>query len=299
MKTHSSLPPSLCAGLIRTFVACTLFAASPAWGAAPPKVYRFTATAGNTLDYAMTVDHPSFNGKSTLRLIVSQYSNGVSNPHPVGVKYHHSFQRWQIINEDIEDMPANATFNVMIAPAAKPVSVSPSNVDGSLAFFPLQKGNAAAKLLTTHMSNPIAQLNAVSQPNNIGLFFIPPGSRAPVSSGRWSIYQESGESHVAAVHNVLDVTNLKVANSLISFRHTAAAANTTGSETVITNTLTDGKPDAVLFVQHVFTAAAAKNVDEVLGVRYADGKWRIFAQDGSDLPVTSEFVVAAFPALTP
>ena len=247
----------------------------------------------------MTLDHPSFNGNSKHRLIVTQYSTGVSNPHAVGVKYNHLAKKWQIFNEDAENLPADTNFNVMIAPAAKPISVIPSTVDSGLAFFPIQKGNAAAKLLTTHMSNPVPVLAGVAQPNNIGLFFIPPGSRAAVSSGRWSIFQEGGDSHVATVHNVLDVTNLKVANSAISFRHTAAAANTIDGETVITSPLTDEKPGAVLFVQHVFTAAAPKNVDETLGVRYADGKWRIFTQDGDDLPVTSEFVVAAFPAVTP
>ena len=299
MKTHSSLPPSLCAGLIRTFVACTLFAASPAWAAGAPKVYRFTSAPNNTSGSVITLEHPSLNGKPTLRPVITQYSTGVPNPHVVGVLYSHLFKRWQIVNEDAANIPANANFNVMILPATKSVGVGPANLDGNLAFFTIQKNNAQARLLATHMCNPYPTLQPVFQRNQVGLFFIPAGSRAPLSSARWSIFQENGEAQIAATFHVADVTNLKVANSLISFRHTAAAANTTGSETVITNTLTDGKPDAVLFVQHVFTAAAAKNVDEVLGVRYADGKWRIFAQDGSDLPVTSEFVVAAFPALTP
>lgn len=294
MKTYPFLPSSLFVG-----AALVLIAVSPVNAAGVPKVYRFTSTAANTDGPVLTLDHASFNGKSPLRLIVAQYSTGVSNPHPVGVRFNYISRKWQIFNEDAEDIPANSNFNVMIAPAAKPVSVTPANADGGMAFFPLQKGNAAAKLLTTHMGNSISTLSGTVQPNNIGLFFIPPGSRAPISSGRWSIFQENGDSHIAAVHNVADVTNLKVANTLISFRHTAAAANTTDSETVITNALTDGKPDAVLFVQHLFTAAAPKTVDETLGVRYADGKWRIFAQDGDDLPVTSEYVVAAFPAVTP
>lgn len=299
MKTRRLLPPSLRAGLLPVTVLALLFAAAPLHAAAPPKVYRFTSTTANTTDAYMTLDHPAFNGKPTNRLIVTQYSTGVSNPRPVGVRYNHNFKKWNIFNEDFEDIPAGASFNVMIAPAAKPTSVTPQNVDAGLAFFTIQKNNPAANLLTTHMSNPIATLNGVGQPNNIGLFFIPANARPAPVGGRWAIFQENGEAHVAAVHNILDVTNLKVANTAITFRHTATAENTTDGETVITNALTDQKPDAVLFVQHLFTTGATKNVDETLGVRYSDGKWRIFSQDGDDLPVTTAYVVVAFPAVTP
>lgn len=299
MKPNPSLPLSLRATIVKTLLVGSLLAASSAHAAAPPKAYRVTSSPNNTNGSVTTIDHPAFNGKPTLRLIVGQYSTGVSNPHPVGVLYHHLFKKWQILNEDGVNIAANCNFNVMLAPTAKPVSVSPANVDGGLAFFPAQKGNANANLLSTHLWNPIPALNGVNVENVVGLFYIPPGSRAPVNSGRWALYNENAEPHIATVHNVIDVTNLKVANTLISFRHTAAVANTTDGETVITHALTDGKPNAVLFVQHVFTPAAPKSVDETLGVRYADGKWRIFTQDGDDLPVSSEFVVAAFPAVTP
>jgi hypothetical protein len=295
MKTSAIPSPSLVSGV----AALLLAAASPAKAAGLPKVYRFTATAANTTDAIMTLDHAAFNAKSKLRLIVTQYSTGVSNPHPIGVRYNYATKKWQIFNEDSEDIPVNANFNVMVAPTAKPVTVSSANLDGGLAFFPLQKGNFSAKLMVTHMSNPVAALNGTVQPYNIGLFRIPAGTRAPIAADRWSIYMQNGEPHLAATYNVADVTNMKSGNTPLAFWHSSTDANTTDAETVITNTLTDGKPDAVLFIQHVFTTTGQGNVDETLGVRYADGKWRIFVQDGDDMPVTKDFAVVAFPAATP
>ncbi|MCW1912824.1 hypothetical protein OJ996_04520 [Luteolibacter sp. GHJ8] len=288
------------ANSMRASLAVVLLTIASSHGAAAPRVYRFISTAANTTDHSLTVDHPDFNGKPSHRLIVSQYSVGVSNPHNVSVLYNHATQRWQIFNSDFEDISVNAGFNVMIAPASKTTSVTPQNLDGGLAFFQTQKNNPEANLLCTHMSNPVPILNGVAQPNSIGLFFIPAGSRHPSIASRWALFQENGEPHVAAAYNILDVTKLKVGGSLISFRHAAVTANTANGETVITNALTDGKPDAVLFVQHFFSqGAAANNVDEILGVRYSDGKWRIFVQDGDDLPVTSGYMVVAFPTVTP
>lgn len=300
MKMHPTLPSRLSVGLLPLVLGCALFTASPAHAAgAAAKVYRFTSASGNTSASVMTLDHPSLNGKATLRPVIAQYSTGVSNPHPVGVFYNHLTKRWQIFNEDEQNIPANAGFNVMILPTTKPVAVASANLDGDLAFFTVQKNNPQARLLVTHMYNPYATLRGTFQPNQVGLFYIFPGARSPLSSAKWSLFPENAKPHVAATYHIADVTNLKVAKAPISFRHTAVAANTTVNETVITNALTDGKPDAVLFVQHVYHATAPKNVDEVLGVRYSDGKWRIFAQDGDALPVTSEYVVAAFPAVTP
>jgi hypothetical protein len=297
---HTSVPSPL-----RFAIACScavfLGAALPA-AAAPklPKVYRFTSTATNTADAIMTLDHPSLNGKPTLRLIVTQYSAGVLNPHPVGVYYDARSKKWHLTNEDQEDIPLNAMFNVMVAQGSKPFSVTPSVTDGILAFFPTQKGNPNAKLLTTHVVLPNPKLDGVLQPNNIGLFYIQPSNPPRISSGRWSIYQENLDSNVAAIYNIADVTNLKIGSTPISFRHGAVAGNTTDNATTITSTLTDGKPDAVLFVQHVYTQTANKDVDEVLAVTYAGGKWKIIAQDTeADLPKPSEYNVVVFPSVTP
>ncbi|WP_367873878.1 hypothetical protein [Luteolibacter sp. Populi] len=299
MKTHSFLHSTWCKNLALGLVSAAFVATSSAKAAGAPKVFRVTAAAANTSGSILTIDNPALNGKPTLRLIVTQYFTGVYNPHAVGVNYNVTLKKWQIFNEDNADLPVNANFNVMIAPTAKRVSVTPTNSHGVLAFFPTQKGNAAANLLVTHLANPVLTLDSVIQPNNVSLYYIPATGPARPYSGRWSIYQDNTEANIAAVYNVADVTNLKVAKTPISFRHSAVDANTTDLETTITNPLTDGKPDAVLFIQHVFTPTAAENVDEVLGVRYADGKWKILTQDQTDKLSPADFNVVAFPAVTP
>ena len=247
----------------------------------------------------MTLNHVALNGKPTLRLILGQVHEGVANPHAVSLRYHSGLGRWQIMNGDLEDIPVNAKFNVMVAPAAKPVSVTPTSVSGILAFFQTQKGNPGAILLSTHIFNPVLTLQGVEQPNHVGLFYNQPAFPLTPASGRWTIYQENVKANIATVYNVADFTKLKQGSTPLAFRHTAAAANTTEGVTTITNAATDGKPNAAVFVQHVFADEAPESVDEALGVSYADGKWKIITQDQDDLPLPAEFMVTVIPTITP
>ncbi len=276
--------------------AMALAVAAPAHAAGgAPKAYRFTSTATNTSTCFLTLDHPALNGKPTLKLLVTQYFNGAYNPHPVGVGYNYSANKWQIINEDQENIPLNAAFNVMVAPTAKLVTISPQNCHGLYAFFPLGKNNPSAVLQLTHVLNPIRGLDGVLQPKNVSLFYYGATPTAHPFTNNWTLYYADGTSHIATGYNIADFSKLKVANQLVSFRHQARDANTTALETTITNPLTDAKPNAALFIQHVFTAAAAANVDEVLGVRYADGKWRILTEDQTDKLAPVDFNVTVLP----
>lgn len=299
MKSYSNPRASVALGL--AFAAVTLAFAAPAEaaGAALPKAYRFTSSDTNTTDSVMTLDHAALNGKPTLRLIVGQVHAGVANPHPVGLRYNPVARKWQILNEDNEDIPVGAKFNLMVATGAKQASVSPTTVDFIFSFFTTQKGNPNAILLTSHVMNPVLSLTGVTQTANMGLYYNPPVSPPTASSGRWTIYQEDIKSHVAAVYNVGDFTKLKQGSTPLGFRHVAAAANTTDGVTTITNAATDAKPDAAVFVQHVFTTTEAKNVDEVLGVSYSDGKWKIITQDQDDIALPAAFNVTVIPTITP
>ncbi len=48
-------------------------------------------------------------------LIVTQSWNGVINDHPVGVLYDTNLHRWQVWNQDLQNIPTNTAFNVWIA----------------------------------------------------------------------------------------------------------------------------------------------------------------------------------------
>ena len=277
----------------------TLAAATPARAAAAPKAYRFTATAANSGAGRMTLDHPALNGKPTLRLIVTQYFTGVYNPHPVGVLYNETSKKWMIVNEDLTNIPVNANFNVLVVPGAKMVDVTPKTLHGIYNILPTQKNNPDAILLQTHVINPVRGLNGQGQTSNVSFYYFNPIAPLGAWSARWVIYQADGSPMIAASYNIADVSKLKVGGQFVSFRHQARDANTTDLETTITNPLTDGNPNAVLFVQHVFTQQASANVDEVVGVRYADGKWRIITEDQTDKLVPVDFNVTVLPAVTP
>jgi hypothetical protein len=298
MKSYSIPRASAVMSLACASLALTFAAPAKAAGAALPKVYRFTSTNDNTIGAVLRLNHPALNGKSTLRLIIGQVSSGVLNPHPIGLHYNPASKQWLIRNEDEQNIPANSKFNVMVAPTAKRISVTPTNVDNILSFFPTQKGNPNAILLTSHIVNPVLTLSGTLHTKNIGLYFNPASNAAIPSSGRWTFYQEDSTPPIAAVYNVGDFTKLKQGTTSLAFRHSATTTNTIDGVTTITNAATDGKPDAAVFVQHVFTAAGDENVNEVLGVSYADGKWKIFTQDQDDLPVPTEFMVTVIPTIT-
>ena len=73
--------------------------------------------AGNCDDQCTEINNPMINGNENAILIVTQlYQNSteVYNPHPIGVWYDESTDRWNIFNEDETDIPENAAFNVLV-----------------------------------------------------------------------------------------------------------------------------------------------------------------------------------------
>ena len=84
-----------------------------------------TATADNTVGTTTYIDHYLANENPNAIVFVTQNRNpgGVgdtSNSHPIGVSYDGTLQKWGIINEDLENMPDGAAFNVLIPPVWGP-----------------------------------------------------------------------------------------------------------------------------------------------------------------------------------
>src|SRR5690606_28819361 len=76
-------------------------------------VFVHTATVSNINTNNTTLDHPLLNGNVGARMNVTM-SNGMANPHNIGVFYNIVSGRWAIYNEDMAPMPVNATFNVHV-----------------------------------------------------------------------------------------------------------------------------------------------------------------------------------------
>ncbi len=281
-------------------IACALVAlfTAPAQ-AAGPKAYQFTADGSNTTGDTMVIDHPTFNGKWKLKPVITQYWTGTYNAHPVGVSYNAGTGRWQIENEDGAAMPAGANFNVLLAPGAKQTLCTPANTFENITFFNFQKNRPEALFQITHMVNPVRGIPGTNFTDYAGVWFFPPSSPATPYSGKWTVYTENSDEFGTVAFNLADVTKLKVAKQPVSFVFTTDAGNTGGHIATITNPLTDAKPDAVVFVTHLYTGASPTYVDEPLGVWYDGANWNIFAQDFSAMPLNAAFVVTVIPTATP
>lgn len=287
MKNSNLFPSLLRSGLAA--VALLLAASLPA---AAQTYFRVNSEGGNTSGSVLTIDHPSLNGKPKARPLVTQFWSSVYNPHPVGVQYNSVSGRWQIVNEDGVDIPANAKFNVLIPKGAKTVLASAANSTADITVFPTAKGNPQARLLSTHVTNPTKGFPSTYSARYHGLYYVPAG---PSYGNQWSIYTENGENMETIGFHVADVTKLKNGESPASFIFTAAGGNISNHVAIIDNALTNDNPNAFVFVQHVWLPASPTYLDESIGVFYSGGKWRIFNQDFTDMPNNTAFVVLVLP----
>jgi hypothetical protein len=298
--------------LVRTsfalaFAAIT-FLTAPSSHAAAPVVLQFTAASASITGNIFTLNDPHLNGKPTLKLIVSQaliVPTVVYNPHPIGLYYNTTTKVWEIFNEDLAAMPVGAIFNVLIPTTAQRVNGGATNSFYNQTFFTLRKHDASALLLQTHVFDPFPRvatggLNGVFQVSPVGLFFNPVVTTAPIpaSSGCWDVFNEAITPALAVSYNIADVTKAGTTATPFSFIFTTTVANITGDDASISNPLTNAKPNAILFANHIATTAGAV-FDKFYAVGYSSGTWYIVTEDHSTMPVGVSFVITAYPAVTP
>ena len=291
------------------FAAIALLTA-PSAQAAAPVVLQFTAAAASITGNIFTLNDPHLNAKPTLKLIVTQdisVAAVVFNPHPIGVYYNTTTKVWEIFNEDIAAMPIGAIFNVLIPTTVARVNGGATNSFTNQTFFALRKHDSSALLLQTHIFDPFPHvttgpLNGVFQLSPVGLFFNPLVTTPPIpsSSGCWEVFNEDVSQARAVSYNIADVTKAGAAATPFSFIFTTTAANISSDYAAISNPLTDGKPNAILFANHISTTAEPV-FDKFYAVSYDTPitSWVIVTEDASTMPVGVSFVVTAYPAVTP
>lgn len=295
MNTLSLLQVALRGGIAAAAV--TLLATAPVQAAAP-KALQFTANVANTSGSTMTLDHPALNGKGKLNPIVTQWWTGVYNPHPVGVQYNESTGRWLIRNEDFAAIPVGANFNVLIPSVSKRIHANTASSWGNVTSFAFQKNKPNALLLATHMVNPVKGFPGTLLNKNIGIFYTGT-SGIPLFDNKWSVYNDDTSNALVAGYNIADVSRVKIDGVPNSFIFTTDAGNVTLNWAVINNALTNGNPDAVVFITHLYNDASSTYLDEPVGMWYSGGTWRIFVQDESAMPLNRAFVVSVYPPLAP
>ncbi|MFZ1772122.1 MAG: choice-of-anchor Q domain-containing protein, partial [Caldilinea sp.] len=121
-----------------------------------------TATAENVEASWTVIDHPLANDNPDVLLLVTPGQDGAESAlfsAPLGVWYDNETGRWAILRQDQEEMPVNASFNVMIMAAGDNASVHKVSVQNTSANqtefqHPLANNAPDALLFVTANFNP-------------------------------------------------------------------------------------------------------------------------------------------------
>jgi hypothetical protein len=253
------------------------------------------ATAANSAGDWTTIDHPLTNGKPGAILIVTPNWNpgnvgGVYDNHPIGVFY--TGTQWAIFNQDLTAIPVGAAFNVIIPTAAAGVFVHTANVGNSSGDLTtidnvLTNGNPNALVFVTQNWNP-GGVGGTYNSHPIGAYY---------DGSKWGIFNQ--DLAVMPAGAAFNVTILTAGTGI--FVHTATAGNSAGDYTNIDNPLTNGNPNAIVFVTPNRDPGGVGGTpnNHNIGVWYNStaSKWAIFNQDLTAIPVNAAFnVLVLVPA---
>jgi hypothetical protein len=284
----------------RAAVFVALVLASNLTSRAAPLVVRVPITALNSAGNVLIIDDPRFNGKATLKMIVTHNygTTGARQDSPIGVQYFGApTNRWRILNENGAAMTVTGdnSFNILVSSAAARVNASTANSSSATTFFTLKKGKPDARLLVTHVINPFPKkANGMNLRDHFGVFYITgPGNP---TTDVWSVIDEEINPAPAAAFNVFDATT--VVHSIV---HTATVANIASNATKIDDPVANGNAGAVVFVTHVANPPGAANnfVAKAIGVYYDGSNWNVYTEDGTAFPPNTTYNLAIFSGTTP
>jgi hypothetical protein len=259
---------------------------------AAPGVYVHRATAANSTGDYTTLDNALTNGKpNAIVFFTPNWNPGGSgatyNNRNTGIWYTGS--RWAIFNQDLQAVPVNAAFNIVVLAPATDVFVHKANAANSGGDYTridhaLTNGHPNAMVFVTPNWNP-GGLGGTYSNHPIGVWY---------TGSAWAIFNQDVTAIAAnAAFNIYipdPQTNV--------FLHRATAANSAGDYTVIDNPLTNGNPNAVLLVTPNWNPGGTGGIynNHAIGVFYTSGKWAIFNQDLAAVPANAAFNVAVLPA---
>jgi hypothetical protein len=246
------------------------------------------ATAANIYaSYTTVIDNPLTNGNPNAIIIVTPddtpgNSGGTNDPHPIGVIY--SSGNWAIFNQDSAAIPVGAAFNVIIPTAGAGVFVQNTTAAGTSTDIdsPLTDGHPNANILVTPNYNPGGVCPCVSADFHIGVEY---------HGTKWAIFTQDGS--LMPLNAAFNVFVLPVNAGV--FVQKATVANTANVySTSIDNSLTNGNPNALIFVTPDYNPGgglSGTSDDHPSGVFYNGSKWEIYHQDLVAMPVGAAFNV--------
>ncbi len=250
-------------------------------------IFVHKATAGNSAGDYTKIDNTLTNGHPNAIVFTTPNWNpggvgGTYNNHNIGVWYDGS--QWAIFNQDIVAVPVNAAFNVLVPNPDTSVFVHKATVTNIVANWtvidhPLTNGNPNAIVFVTPNWNP-GGVGGIYDNHPIGVWY---------DGSHWAIFnQDIAAMPVNAAFNVSVLTS-----GAGVFVHKATAGNISGNVTFIDNTLTNGNPNAIVFVTPNWNPGGVGGTydNHPIGVYYDSlaNKWAIFNQDLAAMPVNAAF----------
>ena len=255
-------------------------------------VFVHTATATNISGSSTLIDNALTNENPNAMVFVTPNYNpggvgGTSDSRFIGMYYNGG--KWRVANQDGGAMLVNSAFNVMTLIPSSAVFVhkaKTSNTSGMSTYIDsaLTNGNQNAIVFVTSNLNPGGGVGGTSNNRSIGVNY-------DNGVDQWVIFNQNGVSMpIDAAFNVL------VPNPDTSvFTHKAVTANISGHATIIDHPLTNGKPNALLFITPNYNPGGIGGTfdNHPVGVGYdsVSGKWRILNQDLAAMPVNAAFNV--------
>jgi hypothetical protein len=157
---------------------------------AAPSANAFVFTSGptNTIGDTAFINEAATNGKKTVKLQVTQTSNGVFDQRAVGVLYSNEFSQWAVFDEDGTTMPNGSLFNVLVGTtgggklAVQKATSSNSSGDATFINNSVTNGRPGAFVLSTPDWNPNGAATGVSDADPTGVWYDAPS---------WTVFQEN------------------------------------------------------------------------------------------------------------
>jgi len=249
-----------------------------------------TATNINMGGGATIIDNPLTNGHPNAIVFVTPNWNpggvgGTGDDHPIAAFY--DGNQWAIINQGPTDVPLGASFNVLVLVPRSDIFVHTASAGNGGGIEPntaidnaLTNGHPNAIVFTTPNLNPGGGSGTYHN-LNIGVWY---------NGSQWAIFNQDHNTFM----RVGEAFNVLVPNPDTSvFVHKATAANILSHSTIIDYPLTNGNPNAIIFVTPNLNPGGVVGMydDRPIGVFYDGSKWRIYNEDGSAMPVGAAFNV--------
>jgi len=263
--------------------------------------FVWTATAANSSGDSTFINNAATNGRpGAILFITPNWNQGgvcgcVYDSSPVGVWYSTSAGKWAIFNQNLSAIPAGASFNVLVVPAANSKvfvqTAITANSDGDSTYLnnTLTNSRPQTRVMVTPVWNPGGS-GGVYNNHPVGVWY-------DHRRSRWAIFNEDvADMPLGASFNVM--LGNKPSGGGASAIQVATAANTGGDSTFISNATTTGNPNAVVFDTPNWNPNGVGGTYDrpPTGIWWSGGNSQaaVFNQDGSAMPRNAAFNLIIF-----